>query len=65
MTPTNLSSLCTDAEGDTITVTNVDALPTGLSISANVIQGTATVRGITKGISLSCTDITGESTVWQ
>ena len=65
MTPVDLTPYCTDPEGDAITVTNVSALPTGLSISSSTLQGTATVRGKTLNIQLKCTDITGDSVTWQ
>jgi hypothetical protein len=65
MTPVDLTPYCTDPEGDAITVTNVDSLPTGLSISSSTLQGTATVRAKTLNIQLKCTDITGDSVTWQ
>ena len=66
MTPVDLSTLCAHPLGDAITVTNVDALPTGLSVVANSLQGTATVRGKTTDIAFACTsDVTGQSVTWQ
>jgi hypothetical protein len=64
MTPQDLSNLCDDPEDDPIIVTAEDALPTGLSIVANVMQGTATVQGITRGIRIRCADPAGDYTVW-
>lgn len=73
MTPTDLSTVCTDPENDAITVTNVDALPTGIVIdgsgctpsSNSCMHGTATGKGLTQDVELACTDSTGDTTVWQ
>lgn len=58
ITPVDLSVFATDPELDPITVTAVDALPTGLSISSNNLQGTPTVGGI-YNVTMRWTDIAG------
>lgn len=65
MTPVDLSPYCPDPEGDVVTVTNVDVLPAGLSIASSTLQGTATVRGKTLGITLRCMDAPGASVDWE
>jgi len=65
MTPVDLADpdnpLCGDGDLDALTYTSVDALPTGLSIVNNVLQGTATSRGQTV-VTFRCTDVAGEAT---
>lgn len=65
ITPINIASLCYDPEDDALTATNVSALPTGLSVSSSLLQGTPTARGFFPNLVFSCTDITGETTEWQ
>lgn len=60
----DLTPPCTDAEADTITVTQVSGLAAGLTLSGNKITGTPTTPGISTLI-LRCTDITGASVDWQ
>ena len=66
MTPIDLThpALCNDIDaGDlpTLVYTSVDALPAGLSIVNNVLQGTPTVSGQTV-VTFRCTDVAEEST---
>lgn len=61
MTPTSLLGLCTDADGDLLTYTSVTTLPADLSITDNVLSGTATTRAITP-VTFECTDIAGAAT---
>jgi hypothetical protein len=65
MTPVDLTTLCTDGDGDSITVTAVDALPSGLSISSSTLQGTATAQGIYSDLTFRCTDTAGASVDFQ
>lgn len=61
ITPIDLTALCEDPEADAITVTAVDALPTGLSVVASTLQGTPTVGGIYSSVTFRCTDAPGDS----
>jgi hypothetical protein len=61
MAPQSLVGLCNDADADVMTYTSVTTLPTGLSISANVLSGTATSRG-TSPVTFRCTDVAGAAT---
>ena len=65
MTPVDLSAYCSDPEGDAITVTALDALPPGISLISNVLQGIGFQRGIYLGLRFNCADITGASTDWD
>jgi hypothetical protein len=47
LTPVDLEPLASDPEGDAMTVTALDALPAGLSISSNELTGTPTTYGYT------------------
>jgi hypothetical protein len=51
--------LATDFEGDTLTVTDIDALPTGLSRAGNTVTGTPTVKAINR-TTTRWTDIVGD-----
>ncbi len=64
MTPVDLTGLCVDAEGDAMTYTAATALPTGLTITNNILQGTATSAGATI-VSFKCTDVAGDSVEFQ
>ncbi len=60
ITPVDLTLLGDDAEDDALTVTAIDALPTGLSIVSGSLQGTPTVGGIYH-VTLQWTDIAGDA----
>jgi hypothetical protein len=59
MTPVNLTGQCIDGDSDTLTYTSTSTLPTGLSISNNVLSGTATSQGASI-LTFRCTDIAGD-----
>jgi hypothetical protein len=44
--PEDDESLASDFEGDELTVTDIDSLPTGLTRGGNTVTGTPTVKGI-------------------
>jgi hypothetical protein len=60
ITPINLSPYGTDPNGDTVIVTTVDALPTGLSITASSLSGTPSVPGIYQ-VNTNFADLAGDS----
>ncbi len=64
MTPVSLNGQCTDADGDTLTYTSTSTLPTGLSITNNVLSGTATDAGASI-VTFRCTDIAGDWSEYQ
>jgi hypothetical protein len=64
MTPVSLTGQCTDGDGDTLTYTSTSTLPTGLSITNNVLSGTATSAG-TSILTFRCTDIAGDFSEYE
>lgn len=46
ITPVDLAAYIPDPEGDVVTVTNVDALPTGYTLNSSQLGGTPSVQGI-------------------